>query len=120
MGVIMNHKNLEVWKRGMDLAVEIYTISKRFPQVESYGLTGQIRRSAISIPSNIAEGAARKGDKEFLQFLNVSLGSLSELETQYLIAIRLEFVEDSIEIDQLIKEVRKLIIGTRNYLLSKK
>ena len=115
----MNHKDLEVWKRSMDLAIEIYNLSKRFPRNESFGLTSQIRRAAVSVPSNIAEGAARKGDKEFLQFLDISLGSLSELETQYLIAIRLAFVEQSKEIDQLIKQVRKLIVATRNYLLRK-
>lgn len=115
----MNHKELEVWKRGMDLAVEVYGFSKKFPVSEIYGLTSQIRRSGISIPSNIAEGAARKGDKEFLQFLNISLGSLSELETQYQIALRLAYAEESREMEQLIIQVRKLIVGMRNYLLRK-
>lgn len=115
----MNHKNLEVWKQSMELTVGIYTLSNEFPQAEAFGLTSQIRKSAISIPSNIAEGAARKGDKEFLQFLNISLGSLAELETQYLLAIRLAFVNETEEIETLIKQVRKLIVGTRNYLMSK-
>ena len=84
----MDHKDLEVWKKSMDLVESIYTLTQRFPEAEKFGLTSQMRRSAVSIPSNIAEGAARKGDKEFLHFLPIALGSLSELETQYLIATR--------------------------------
>jgi len=79
----MDHKDLDVWKRSMDLVQLIYEYTKLFPKEEMYGLTSQMRRAAVSIPSNIAEGAARKGDKEFIQFLMLSLGSLSELETQY-------------------------------------
>jgi four helix bundle protein len=77
----MDHKDLDVWKRSMDLVVKVYQITKLFPDTEKYGLTSQMRRAAVSIPSNIAEGAARKGDKEFIQFLYISIGSLSELET---------------------------------------
>jgi len=118
-GVIMNHKDMEVWKKSMDLVENVDCVSQKFPKNEAFGLTSQIRRAAISIPSNIAEGAGRKSDKEFLQFLSISLGSLSELETQYLLAIRLEFVDTSKELEQLIIQVRKLLVGTRNYLLSK-
>jgi four helix bundle protein len=77
----MDHKDLDVWKRSMDLVVKVYQITKLFPDTEKYGLTSQMRRAAVSIPSNITEGAARKGDKEFIQFLYISIGSLSELET---------------------------------------
>jgi four helix bundle protein len=77
----MDHKDLDVWKRSMDLVVKVYQITKLFPDTEKYGLSSQMRRAAVSIPSNIAEGAARKGDKEFIQFLYISIGSLSELET---------------------------------------
>ncbi|MAP53797.1 four helix bundle protein [Altibacter sp.] len=115
----MNHKEMEVWKRSMDLVEYIYRVSKKFPKDETYGLTSQIRRAAVSIPSNIAEGAARKGDKELLQFLSVSLGSLSELETQYLLSIRLNYIDASEELEILIKQVRKLLVGTRKYLLRK-
>jgi four helix bundle protein len=78
----MNHKDLDVWKKSMNLVVLIYDITSKFPSDERFGLTSQMRRAAVSIPSNIAEGAARKGDKEFIQFLMIALGSLSELETQ--------------------------------------
>ena len=112
----MDHKDLEVWKKSMDLVESIYTLTQRFPEAEKFGLTSQMRRSAVSIPSNIAEGAARKGDKEFLHFLYISLGSLSELETQYLIATRLEFIikQESFEFQLL--QVKKLLLGFRNYL----
>jgi four helix bundle protein len=78
----MDHKDLDVWKKSMNLVVLIYDITSKFPSDERFGLTSQMRRAAVSIPSNIAEGAARKGDKEFIQFLMIALGSLSELETQ--------------------------------------
>jgi four helix bundle protein len=78
----MNHKDLDVWKKSMNLVVLIYDITSKFPSDERFGLTSQMRRAAVSIPSNIAEGAARKGDKEFIQFLMIALGSLSEVETQ--------------------------------------
>ena len=112
----MDHKDLEVWKKSMDLVESIYTLTQRFPEAEKFGLTSQMRRSAVSIPSNIAEGAARKGDKEFLHFLPIALGSLSELETQYLIATRLEFIikQESFELQLL--QVKKLLLGFRNYL----
>jgi len=78
---IKNHKDLEVWKKSMDLVSNIYKITESFPNKELYGLTNQIRRAAVSVPSNIAEGAARSSKREFIQFLYVALGSLSELET---------------------------------------
>jgi four helix bundle protein len=78
----MDHKDLDLWKKSMNLVVLIYDITSKFPSDERFGLTSQMRRAAVSIPSNIAEGAARKGDKEFIQFLMIALGSLSELETQ--------------------------------------
>jgi len=115
----MNHKDLEVWKKSMDLVEDIYALSKFFPDDEKFGLTNQIRRASVSIPSNISEGAARKSDKEFIQFLYIALGSLSELETQYLIAVRLKYIIENKEIENKINEVKKMIVGLRNYLLKK-
>jgi four helix bundle protein len=115
----MNHKDLDVWKKSMDLVESIYSLSKSFPDDEKFGLTNQIRRASVSIPSNISEGAARKSDKEFVQFLYIALGSLSELETQYLIAVRLKYITENKEIDNTINEVKKMIVGLRNYLLKK-
>lgn len=115
----MNHKDLDVWKKSMDLVEHIYNLTSTFPIEERYGLVSQMRRAAVSIPSNIAEGSARKGDKELVQFLMIALGSLSELETQYLIAIRLKFLKNYLDLENVLIETKKLILGFRNYLLKK-
>ena len=115
----MNHKDLDVWKKSMILVTEIYKVSSNFPSSELYGLTSQIRRAAVSIPSNIAEGAARKGDKELIQFISIALGSLAEIETQYLIAIRLKYIVEDKNIMDSMTEVKKLLLGFRNYLKKK-
>jgi four helix bundle protein len=76
----MNHKNLNVWQKADYLAFEIYKITKNFPKEELYGLTSQLRRASLSIPTNIVEGYSKKGDKELARFINISLGSLAEVE----------------------------------------
>lgn len=86
---IKNHKDLKVWQEAVELSVICYDVTKRFPREEQFGLVSQMRRAAISIASNIAEGAARTGSKEFVQFLYISLGSASELDTQIEIAKRI-------------------------------
>lgn len=88
----MTHKDLEVWKKSIDFVTMIYKVTETFPTSELYGLTSQIRRASISIPSNIAEGSARKGKVEFKQFLYISLSSASEVDTQLLIAKNLGFI----------------------------
>lgn len=98
-----NYKELKIWKEAMKLAKMIYIISAGFPQDEKFGLTSQLRRCAVSVPSNIAEGAGRKSDKEFLYFLSVSAGSIYELETQFLLAPDLGYVlqktaDDALEV----------------------
>jgi four helix bundle protein len=107
---IRSHKDLDVWQRAMDLATEIYTVTTRFPKEEVYGLSMQTRRSAVSIPSNIAEGAARNSSKEFVQFLHVALGSVAELETQLLLARRMGFLSESRLLDKL-DLVRKMLVA---------
>jgi len=114
----MDHKNLDAWKKSIDLVEMIYKLSALFPDEERYGLTSQIRRAAVSVPSNLAEGAARNSKKEFLNFISISLGSLAEVETQVIIAQRLNFCERSNDFNQ-INEVRALLIGLRNYLRKK-
>lgn len=89
-----SHKDLNVWKNSMTLAEKIYRLTANFPKEEIYGLTSQIRRSAVSIPSNIAEGSARNSTKEFIQFLYIALGSAAELETQLILSNNLGFLTD--------------------------
>jgi len=110
---------MEVWKEGIKLVKNIYVITKNFPKEELYGLTNQLRRASVSIPSNIAEGAARQSDKEMIQFLYVALGSLSEVETQSIIAIELEYISNNDEINGNITKIRKLIVGLIKYLKGK-
>jgi four helix bundle protein len=89
---IRPHEKLDVWKRSIELVVTIYKATEVFPTHERYGLTSQIRRAAVSIPANIAEGAARQSAKEFAHFLSIAQGSSSELETELLIAQRLGYL----------------------------
>jgi four helix bundle protein len=113
----MNHKELDVWKESIELTKKIYNITKNFPKEELYGLTSQIRRASVSIPSNIAEGSARNSDKEFIQFLYVSLGSLSELETQLIISKEIEYNKYLFE--EEIEKIKKMILGLIKYLKNK-
>lgn len=90
-----SHQDLDVWKLAIELVTKIYKVTGNFPKSELYGLTNQIRRCAVSIPSNIAEGAARNSTKEYIQFLYIALGSTTELETQLIISKNLNFIEDN-------------------------
>jgi four helix bundle protein len=105
-----NYKELKIWQKSVDVAVRIYEITKDFPREELYGLTSQIRRSAVSIPSNIAEGAGRNTKKDFNNFLGISNGSSCELETQLIISHRVNFMEQAIleSIQQDIIEIQKM------------
>jgi four helix bundle protein len=91
MGEIRSYRDLLVWQKSMDLVVEVYRFTDGFPNREIYGLTSQLRRAAVSIPSNIAEGHGRHGTGDFVRFLDIALGSLCEVQTQLLISERLEF-----------------------------
>jgi len=86
------HRKLDVWQKSMELVCEIYQITSAFPKNEEYGLSSQMQRAAVSVPSNLAEGAARKGKNEFKQFLNIAQGSLSELDTQIELAHMLGYM----------------------------
>lgn len=111
--------DLDVWKRSIDFVEKVYSISRLFPKEEVYGLTSQIRRAAVSIPSNIAEGSSRNGTKEFIQFLYVALGSASEVETQLIIAKRLGFVDEIEMIMQEIIMIKKMLNGLISHLKGK-
>ncbi|HZX72624.1 MAG TPA: four helix bundle protein [Rhodanobacter sp.] len=99
------HEGLQVWQDAMDLVEAIYRISADFPDSERFGLTSQLRRAAISVPSNIAEGAARRSTPEYLRFLSMARGSLSELDTQLQIAERLAYVSDTLDVTELTNRV---------------
>ena len=115
MNTIKSYKDLEVWKKGVELVKRVYLSTKKFPKEEAYGLTNQMRRSAISIPSNIAEGKMRQHTNEYVQFLYVALGSCGELDTQLIIAKQLGYIskEDASsfadEIDHISRMIRSLI-----------
>jgi four helix bundle protein len=105
-----NYKELKVWQKSIDLAVKIYETTKTFPREEMYGLTSQIRRSAVSIPSNIAEGAGRNTKKDFNNFLGISNGSSCELDTQLIIASRVDFIDAALleVLQKDISEIQKM------------
>ena len=90
---VKHYRELIVWQKSMDLVTQVYRLTRLFPREELYGLTNQIRRAAVSIPSNIAEGQARQSTAEFRNFLSIAQGSLAELETQILIAVNLNYLE---------------------------
>lgn len=115
----MDHKELEVWKDAIDFVTETYSLTASFPGPEIYGLTSQMRRAAVSVPSNIAEGAARNSDKEFIQFLHISLGSLAEIETQFIIASNLGYLNNINASIGQIEKLRKMLTGLIKYLKNK-
>lgn len=115
--IFMIYKELTVWKKAMELVKEIYTLTKKLPKEETYSLSDQMRRAAVSIPSNIAEGNGRKTNSEYAHFLNISRGSECELETQLYICVMLNyFTEEECELAfSLLSEIGKML----NSLISK-
>ena len=115
MEYVKSFRDLEVYKKAREVSKEIYLLTKAFPKEELYGLTSQIRRSAVSVPSNIAEGAARNHDNEFRQFLYIALGSGAELETQLIISKMLGYITDEkseelvIELNSISRMIQGLI-----------
>jgi four helix bundle protein len=108
-----NYRDLIAWQRAMDLVEGIYRVSRSFPKDEQYGLTSQMRRAAVSVPSNIAEGQGRGSDAEMVRFLRIAHGSLRELETQILISERLRYngSEQATKLMEMAAEVGRLING---------
>lgn len=111
-------KKLKVWERSINLTVEIYKLTNKFPDEERFGLVAQLRRASISIPSNIAEGAGRNSNKEFNNFLGYAGGSSCEIESQLIIAEKLNYVEnkDLEIINKEVNEIRSMIFGLKNSL----
>lgn len=91
---MQNHRELRVWRDGIDLVKQVYEITRQFPEEERFGLVAQMRRAAVSIPSNIAEGAARSSRADFARLVAIARGSVAELETQYIIAVQLGYIRE--------------------------
>ncbi|MBC8488398.1 MAG: four helix bundle protein [Bacteroidetes bacterium] len=113
-----NFKELKIWQKSRVLTKKIYLLIKDYPEEEKFGLVSQIRRSAISIPSNIAEGSGRNSDRDFRRFLNIALSSAFELETQIILSFDLDYLLeiDYLKISEEIQEVQKMIFGFRKSL----
>ncbi len=107
------HRDLKVWNDSIDFVIKIYQITNNFPKEELFGITSQIRRAAVSIPSNIAEGAARTSKKEFINFLSIALGSASELETQLIISKNLQYLDIELfnSITDNLNKIQRMIGG---------
>lgn len=104
-------KELDVWRKAIDVVTDVYRISSGFPESEKFGLTNQIRRAAVSIPSNIAEGSARHHSKDFIHFLRIADGSAAEVETQLIVAKNLGFVESNENLTDELITIRKMLAG---------
>ena len=115
----MDHKELKVWQKSMEFVKNVYEITEQFPGTEIYGLTSQLRRAAVSIPSNIAEGSARSSDRELIQFLYIAIGSMAEVETQLILARELGFVKNIDRCLETLVEIRKMTSGLITYLKNK-
>lgn len=115
------HKNLNAWKKAMDLVEEVYKITLNFPQDERFGIISQLRRAAISVPSNIAEGAGRRTDKEFVNFLSIAIGSMSELDTQIELSYRLKYIaaEDHTRLIANIGDCKAITYGLRKKIMQR-
>lgn len=118
---IQSHRDLTVWKLGMEIAEAVYQITREFPKDELYGLTSQLRRAAVSVPANIAEGNARSSTKEYLHMLSVSVGSLAEVETYLELAIRLHYSSPASihKLEELIGQERRMLRGLQRSLRNK-
>ena len=118
---VKDYRELIVWQKAVDLVEAVYRVTRSFPREEVYGLTSQIRRAVVSVPSNIAEGQARNSTADFLHFLSIARRSLKEVETQVIIARRLGYIDEKLEGDltSLTEEVSRLISGLMRSLRSK-
>ena len=114
-----NFRELKIWQRSMDFVVAVYGITANFPRNEQFGLISQLRRSAVSIPSNIAEGAGRATRPQFRQFLEVAMGSVNEVQTQLELAYRIGFIECGTfeQMAEEAKQIYKMILGFHNTLI---
>ena len=113
-----NFKELNYWKEAKDFSVLVYKVTSKFPSSEIYGISSQIKRAVVSIPSNIAEGAGRNTSKDFSRFIAIALGSSFELETQLIIANELDYIENQkfIELIQKLNKIQKMLVNFQKHL----
>jgi len=118
--VAKTFENLEAWVKGVQLAVDIYRITRKFPKEEVYGLTSQIRRAVISISSNLAEGAGRPSKKDFGRFVNIAIGSLNETESLLIVSSKLGFIHQDVYLETRgnVEELGRILNGLKKYLNS--
>lgn len=117
---IRDYRDLKVWQRAMELAQAVYVATQSMPKEESYGLTSQMRRAAVSVASNIAEGSARRSKPEFARFINIASGSLAELETQLLLAHRIGYIAEPQAIFNHTEEIGKMLYALQRSLTEQK
>jgi four helix bundle protein len=117
----MTHKDLDVWKESLEFVVDIYNLTATFPTDEKFGLISQLRRAAVSVPTNIAEGAARGSTKEYIRFCRISLGSLSEIETLLEVSQKLDFIQKNkgLELSNQLSIIIKKLLNFIKYLKTK-
>jgi len=117
---MQDYHQLEVWEKAHELALEVYRVTAEFPTAEKFGLTAQLRRSAVSIPANIAEGSARSSDREFARFLTIPLGSVAEADYHTLLARDLRLMDTTVHasVEERVAEVRRMLISLRKTVLS--
>lgn len=121
MNTIKSYKDLLVWQKSMELTEQVYLATADFPQKEMYGLVSQLRRAAVSIPSNIAEGSSRRSTAEFIRFINIASGSLAEVETQLLLSLRLGYLTaDTLPgMQNACEEISKMLFALQKSLTEK-
>ena len=120
--MVQNYRDLHVWQKAMDLAQDVFVVTEKFPASQRYVLVAQMQRSALSVPSNIAEGRSRHSENDFIYHLNVARGSLAELETQIILAQRLSFI-DEVTANRLLaasEEVTRMLFGLRSSMIDVK
>jgi len=115
---MMTHKNLDVWKMSIDFVKEVYGVTRSFPKDEVYGMTNQLRRASVSVPTNIAEGAAKSSIKDYIRYLYISLGSLSEIETLLIISDELKFAKTD-KLLYYVIQIRKKLLNLIRYQKTK-
>lgn len=113
-----NFKKLAIWTKSVDFVTEIYKVTNAFPSHERFGLVSQLQRAAVSVPANISEGSAKSSNKDFARFLEISLGSTFELETELLVSLNLSYIgsEQYIQLQEKLAELQKMILGFKEKL----